>query len=259
MSLDEKMRAAWADRGEDSSPIRKRDPIVFVANSPERVTFEYSGGKEFPSLYDERKIRTMYSLLGNKVLYADEELAVKINFCEPQKGDSLWIEKRQSWVGSGKKRHRTTEWVVSADGKPPVNRQPNTPPTDMGIDESDLERELRESRELKQRAQTRSQARENVARMPEPAPSPALAAAAEGCLALDAPPIERRPAAMASTAAAPDSRPGWYVALVSQTKDLVDALAEVRLHAEKHGQRVSFDDCERLLVTSLIGKQRQRA
>ena len=237
----------------------RRESISFVANSPERVTFEYSGGKEFASQFDDRKIVTMYSLEGGKVLYADEVLAMKINFVEPQKGDTLWIEKRQIWVGSGRKRKRTTEWVVSADGQQPANRQPNTPPQDLGIDESDLERQLRESRELKQRANTRNQARENVAKMPAPSPNLAIAAAVDGCLASDAPPIDRRGPAVATTAASStEGRPAWYLALVTQTKDLVDALAEVRLHAEKHGQRVSFDDCERLLVTSLIGKQRER-
>ena len=231
----------------------RREPVQFLANTPFRVTFDFDGGKEFTDPWGN--LKTAYSVNGTQVVFADEGLAAKVNFCEPRRGNSLWITKRQIWNGNGKRRKPHSEWQVSAEEPGVVQRngyQQATAAADMGIEETQLERELRESREIKERAKLNQQAKANVAVMPTP---PALGDAVDSMLASDAAPtpqaVERKPPQVA--------RPNWYEPVVTQTKQLVDALAEIRLHAERHGQRVSFDDCEKLLVTCLIGKQRQRA
>lgn len=251
----------------------KRERVTFDPNTPVKITFAYDGGKEFQSQFDGR-IQTMYTLQDDRVLFASEDLAVKINYCEPKAGDTLWVTHKSALLpgrGPMGKRRRLTSWEVSAS-EPGVIQRPaydsRAAVEATGVEESPLERELRESSELRKRAVTRSQARENVARMPEPEPPAWVDAAPHSADALQ--PARKPPATETAAMPAPapkivqtapqaQARPGWYASLVEQTSHLIDALAEVRAHAERHGQRISSEDCEKLLVTTLIGKQRQRA
>lgn len=245
-----------------------RETVQFVPNSPERVTFSYSGGREYPSQFDERKIVTMYTLQDGRVLWADEVLASKINFIEPQAGDSLWICKRQTWVGSGKKRHRSTEWQITTDGSSPAplrTQQPATPirASEMGIDESDIERDLRASVHMRQRAQTRVQSRDNLARVPEwveEAPHPADVVPA---------PI-RKPAAQEIVASqpAPAARPPQSAPQAMPQTQLEAALQTVMAackSATAYARQIEYqappftsDDIARMAMTLVIGKEQRR-
>lgn len=249
-------------------PEQRRETVQFLPNSPERVTFSYSGGKEYPSQFDERKTVTMYTLDDGRVLWADEVLAAKINFIEPRAGDSLWICKRYSWQRKGKKPHRSVEWEITTDGAsaaPLQTQQPATPirAQDMGIDETDLERDLRASVQMRQRAQTRVQARDNLARVPEwveEAPHPADAAPA---------PI-RKPAAQEIVASqpAPAARPPQSAPQAMPQTQLEAALQTVMAackSATAYARQIEYqappftsDDIARMAMTLVIGKEQRR-
>lgn len=149
----------------------RREPVQFLSNTPVEVSFKFGEGKLIDTAFGQK---TMYSTTDGRVIFAETELATKINYCEPQPGDTLWITKKQVWAKNGRSRKATkqTFWEVSTSEPGVVRRdgyqdtQANAEAT--GIDETDLERQLRESREIKEKAQARNQAKDNVARMPEP-------------------------------------------------------------------------------------------
>lgn len=238
--------------------MAQNERVTFDPNTPVKLTFAYDGGKEFTSQFDD-SIQTMYSFTDGRVLFAPADLAVKVNYCEPKRGDTLWITKRVQWVKGRRKNQRMTSWDVSRE-EPGVIRRDGYNDTRanaaaMGIEESDLERQLRESREIREKAATRQQ------RPAAPAPHVDFSDVVNSTLATDAAPVERKEPqkALSATESPNGQHPNWYEPLVSQTKQLVDALAEVRTYAGKHGTLISADDVEKLLVTCLIGKQRQRA
>jgi len=197
------------------------------------------------------------------VLFAEQPLAVKINFLAPQPGECFWITKHREWTGSGKKRHSVITWDVSptrpAIHEPAENGQPSdvaVAAEATGIPETQLERQVRESVEVRQKAAESIRAKINLEKRgdaipvlnTEPAPAPHSSGPAPNLNSG----IERRPPQTAN------GRPQWAETLINQTAELIDAYAECRQRAAKHGTLVSADDVRTLLVTNFIGLQQRR-
>lgn len=176
----------------------RKPSVKFEYNEPQRVTFAFDGGLEVNTRFG---LKTKYTLTDGRELWADQDLSCKINFIEPKRGQSLWITHRSIPV-KGKRTRNATSWVVEMNEPGVIQRNGyhHAPPDteaisrEMGIDESDLERDMRQTHEvIQQKAADRVQARENVARMPEP---PA-----------QEPPVDRKPPQMADEPTPPPVEP----------------------------------------------------
>ena len=132
---------------------RRRDAISVPINTPEEVALEQREGK--PSEYDKE----MYFLTDNRIMFLPKKAQVKLNYLDPAVGACFWITRRQEWVGNGKKRHSLVTWEVSpkrpAIHEPSSNGQTGDPQAGAdatGIPETQLERQLRESKEVREKA-----------------------------------------------------------------------------------------------------------
>jgi hypothetical protein len=158
----------------------RRQPIKFLMNSPVEVAFQFTEGKPVDTAYGGK---TMWSTTDGRVLFADQELAARINFAEPAPGGALWITKRSRWQETGHKRHRVTTWEVTST--PPPSRQPllGVPTGQSRIakevtesEEIPLEQRLRESIKVRETAANRLRVKQNLERKENP-PAAALEAA----------------------------------------------------------------------------------
>jgi hypothetical protein len=142
---------------------RSREGVSFPVNNPQEVALEQREGKA--SEYDKE----MYFLTNNRIMFLPKEAQVKLNYLNPAVGECLWITRRQEWVGNGKKRHSLITWDVSRERptihEPASNGQPGDPQAAAeatGIPETQLERQLRESKEVRKAAANRIRAKLNL-------------------------------------------------------------------------------------------------
>jgi hypothetical protein len=146
----------------------RREPIQFLTNTPIEVAFQFTEGKPVDTPYG---MKTMWSTTDDRVLFAEQELAAKINFAEPAPGDVFWITKRSSWQGTGRKRRRVTTWEVTPT-PPPIRQALLGAPTGQSrgaaevteYEETPLERQLRESMEVREAAANRLRVKQNLER-----------------------------------------------------------------------------------------------
>jgi hypothetical protein len=155
----------------------KREPVQFLINTPVEVALEFPEGKLLDTAFGQK---TMYSCTGNRVIFAEHELAVKINFLAPQPGECFWINKSQKWVGSGRKKSRVVTWEVSPNKLAIHEPGSNGKSADVaaavaatGIPETQLERQVRESVEVRQRAADNIRAKLNLERRENGSSQPA--------------------------------------------------------------------------------------
>lgn len=181
----------------------KREPVQFLINTPVEVALEFPEGRLIDTAFGQK---TMYSCIQNRVIFAEQELAVKINYLSPAVGECFWINKSQKWVGTGRKKSRMVMWEVSPN-RPGIHAPaPNGNPSDIaaavaatGIEESHLERQLRESKEVRDRAASNIRARLNLEKRGDAHPAPAEAdttkrGAAGDCASVPAAPLSVAPA-----------------------------------------------------------------
>jgi hypothetical protein len=151
----------------------RRDAVNFLINRPQEVALEQREGK--PSEFNKE----MYFLTDNRIMFLPKEAQVKLNYLDPEIARSFWITRRHQWVGEGKKRHSLTTWEVSlerpaidepASNGQPGNAQAATGPS--GNPETHLERQLRESKEVRDAAANRIRAKMNLEPKVTPAPTP---------------------------------------------------------------------------------------
>jgi hypothetical protein len=155
----------------------KREPVQFLINTPVEVALEFPEGKLLDTAFGQK---IMYSCTENRVIFAEHELAVKINFLAPQPGECFWINKSQKWAESGRKKSRVVTWEVSPS-KPAIHEPvSNGKPSDVaaavaatGIPETQLERQVRESVEVRQRAADNIRAKLNLERKENGSSQPA--------------------------------------------------------------------------------------
>ncbi|MBZ5579171.1 MAG: hypothetical protein LAP40_21635 [Acidobacteriia bacterium] len=237
----------------------RHETVQFLSNTPVEVAFQCPEGKLVDTAFGRK---TMYALVDGRVLFAEAELATKINFAEPQPGKALWITKRNEVIGTGRKRRRRAVWEVSAEG-PSIQQSASTGPRSegettaggAGIQETPIERQLRESNELREAAANRIRARlalgqrgDAVAETQGPAKEPPRTEES-------AMPTSPEP----PSTSAEEKRPIWYQPVVATTNHAVDALADCRRHAERHGRLVTSEDVRSILITVIINKQKRSA
>lgn len=127
----------------------KRDAVYFTPNESVAVALENT--TPFESSYG----KWGYWLCNNRIMFVPKVVSVLIGNLDPQPGEEFYITRQET---HGKRK--TTNWLVSpeppiATHQPGVNRQPLdtlAAAAATGIPETQLERQLRESREVRERA-----------------------------------------------------------------------------------------------------------
>jgi hypothetical protein len=225
----------------------RRDPVEFGYDRWELVSLEKTS--PHPTAYD----KWMYLLTGNRIMFVPQECAQKIGTLDPQAGEEFYVRKYKIW--RGKKSH--TEWDVS--------QQPHALDHETGIPESDLTRQLRESREIAEKAKRGAQARENVARMPAPfparaaapAPIPSFSDVVESTLATDAQPTQTQ--AIARKPPTVETLPPTQ--LEHALKTVLYACKTATSYAKEIDYQAppfTSDDIARMAMTLVIGKEQRR-
>lgn len=135
----------------------KREPVPFIQNCPQCVALEKCD--PFESSYG----KWGYWLTGNRIMFVPKVASVLIGNLDPQPGEEFYVTQVHRREG----RRAITEWVVGSE--PPLTAHtpaPNGKPGDTakaaaltGIDESPLERQLRESKDRQKAAADRIRAK----------------------------------------------------------------------------------------------------
>ncbi len=130
--------------------MKDREAIYFTPNESVAVSLEDASPRE-NSMHN-----WTYFLCGGKIMHVPKVCSVKIGTLDPAAGEEFYITRKVSHQG----RRQVTEWLVSPDPtsfaqRPVENGQPGdtrAAAAATGIAETQLERQLRESREVRERA-----------------------------------------------------------------------------------------------------------
>lgn len=151
----------------------KRTAVYFAPNTSECVALETTVPFESHGKWG-------YWLTDHRIMFVPKVCSVLIGTLDPQPGEEFYIT-RQVTPRNG--RGTNTEWLVSGEPSIPTHQPgPNGKPTDIaaavdatGIPESQLERQLRESKEVRDRAANNIRARLNLEKREPPVPTTAPA------------------------------------------------------------------------------------
>ncbi|MBZ5579538.1 MAG: hypothetical protein LAP40_23505 [Acidobacteriia bacterium] len=181
---------------------KRREPVQFVADNPEAIALEKTA--PFESSYG----KWGYWLTGNRIMFLPKDASVLVGNLDPQPGEEFYITKHE--VRNGRKAR--IEWLVTQE--PPIATHqpaPNGKPADIagaaaatGIPETQLERQLRESLALRQKAAANIRAKLALEQRGDAIPPESITSQVQS--PAPEPKAARKPAA-AETALEPSSSP----------------------------------------------------
>lgn len=229
----------------------KREAVAFPPNVPQAIALEQTA--PFESAYG----KWGYWLTGHRIMFVPRVCSVLIGNLDPQPGEEFYVTRKETRQG----KHHTTEWLVSNDAAMHAHEPgPNGKPGDTlaaaavtGIEETKLERQVRESREVKEAAANRLRAKLNLEQKIDEAA--ATHGATPSSIIMTPPREERRQTVLITQQ---DSKPAWTVILANQTQGLIDAYADGVQYAQKHGGLVKPEDVRALLTTAFISLSQNR-
>lgn len=99
------------------------EKIVFTPNVPVQVALKFADGKEVEGRFGNQML---FSLVDGRVMYANMDLAAKINLIEPRKAEPFMICQR--WTGKKGDQRQWDVWRPDPDERQPVAKVTPEPP-----------------------------------------------------------------------------------------------------------------------------------